>query len=81
MNTVDTTEVPEKANDAGSAPAARLLRLPEVCLRTGMSKAWIYDAMSRGLFPRPVRIGIRAVAWTEDELEQWQERLRLAIRR
>jgi prophage regulatory protein len=31
----------------------------------------IYHDMSRGTFPKPIRIGERAVAWRECELQGW----------
>lgn len=48
----------------------RLIRLPEVRLLCGMSRSSIYTAISTAQFPRPVRIGIRSVAWPTDEIEQ-----------
>ena len=50
---------------------SRLLRRPEVEARVGLSRSAIYVAMDRGTFPRPVRIGVRAVAWREDAIERW----------
>lgn len=41
----------------------RLLRRSEVLAMTGMSKSMLYLLMSKNDFPRPVRIGVRAVAW------------------
>ena len=51
--------------------STRLLRRPEVEARTGLSRSSIYAWMSRGEFPRPLRIGQRAVAWTEEDIERW----------
>ena len=51
--------------------AIRLLRRPEVEARTGLSRSSIYALMDRGEFPRPRRIGQRAVAWDEATLERW----------
>ncbi|MYC89167.1 MAG: AlpA family transcriptional regulator [Gemmatimonadales bacterium] len=57
-------------------PPTRLLRLPEVMARTGLSRATIYALMAEGRFPRQVRIGARAVGWVEAEIEAWiQERI------
>ena len=50
---------------------ARLLRRPEVEARTGLRRAAIYSAIKAGKFPRPVRIGDRAVAWSEAEIDGW----------
>lgn len=46
---------------------ARLIRLPEVMKKTGFGKAWIYRLISKGCFPQPVKIGLRAVAFVESE--------------
>ena len=38
---------------------------------TGLSRSTIYDMMDRNEFPRPVRVGRRAVAWPESTIQQW----------
>ncbi len=57
----------------------KFLRLPEVKSRTGFSRSSIYLFVQNGTFPRPVRIGGRAVAWLETEIDEWIE-ARLAER-
>lgn len=47
---------------------SRLLRMPEVLARTGLSRSKLYATTD---FPRPVKIGERAVAWVEDEIQEW----------
>ena len=49
----------------------RLLRLPAVLERTGLGRSALYALMKACEFPRPLRIGARAVAWLEDEVEEW----------
>ncbi|EMV7411601.1 AlpA family transcriptional regulator [Enterobacter soli] len=49
----------------------RLLRLPEVMHKTGYGKAWIYHLINEGLFPQPVKIGARAIAFIESEVDEW----------
>lgn len=49
----------------------RLLRLPEVMNKTGYGKAWIYRLIQDGLFPQPVKIGTRAIAFIESEIDEW----------
>ncbi|MGM9402548.1 helix-turn-helix transcriptional regulator [Aliiroseovarius sp. KMU-71] len=49
----------------------KLIRRPRVQEMTGLSRSTIYDQMERGTFPRPVRIGTRAVAWRESEVVEW----------
>ena len=48
-----------------------LIRLPEVLKRTGFGKAWVYRLISEGRFPAPVKIGVRAVAFVESEIDAW----------
>ena len=47
----------------------RFFRIRDVEKFTGLSRASIYRLMREGKFPRPVRLGERAVAWTIDDLE------------
>jgi len=47
---------------------SRLLRLPEVLMRTGLSRSRLYADPT---FPRSVKIGERAVAWVEEEIREW----------
>ena len=64
-------------------PQKRLIRLPEVLSRTGYGRTSIYRKMEEGTFPRSVKLGgppidpnafdSRAVAWIEDEVDQWVE--------
>lgn len=60
--------------------APRLLRLPEVLNRTGLSRSSIYLAVKRGTFPAPAKIGTRASAWSENSVTSWIE-IRLASSR
>lgn len=45
------------------------LRLPDVCERTGKPKSTVYREIGEGLLPPPVRIGERASAWPDDEID------------
>ena len=49
----------------------RLLRLPEVMARTGLSRTTIYVWGKEGRFPQPVLLGARTRVWIESELEEW----------
>ena len=54
------------------APTVRaLIRFPRVREKTGCGKSHLYDLMSRSLFPLPVKLGLRAVAWVEAEVDAW----------
>lgn len=52
-------------------PPWRILRLPDVASKTGMSRTAIYDNVQRGLFPRPIRISLRMIGWLEHEVDGW----------
>lgn len=47
----------------------KLIRLPEVMARTGKSKSAIYQGTKDGTFPKQVKLGPRAVAWIETEID------------
>ena len=46
-------------------------RLPEVLRQTGLSRSTIYEMVSRGDFPRQIKLGRRAVGWAADEVIEW----------
>ena len=50
----------------------RYLRKKSVLEHTGLSQSLLYEMMARDEFPRPVKIGRRAVAWRESEIAEWQ---------
>ena len=49
----------------------KLLRRIEVEARTGLSRSTIYAWMDKGLFPKPVKLGTRLVAWRETDVDAW----------
>ena len=52
-------------------PPGRLIRRKELEDRIGLARSTIYRMINEGMFPRPVRIGRRAVAWLESDIERW----------
>ena len=48
-----------------------LLRLPEVCRRTGKKRSSLYRDIVAGSFPAPVKVGERASAWVDGEISAW----------
>ncbi len=48
-----------------------LLTRQQVEARTGLARSSIYRLMRLGRFPEPLRIGERAVRWSEAELSTW----------
>ncbi len=51
----------------------RILRLPEIQARTGLSRTTIYEWRRAGRFPQPVPLGTRCVGWIEAEFEEWMD--------
>ena len=49
----------------------RILRLPEVVSRCGISKRTIYRLEAAGHFPPRRQLGSRAVGWAESEVSAW----------
>ena len=49
----------------------RLLTRREVEVRAGLSRSSLYRLMRQGLFPEPIRVGVRAVRWPSSEIETW----------
>ncbi len=49
----------------------RILRLPEIIGRVGLRRASIYLHISKGLFPKPISLGARAVGWLESDIDGW----------
>ena len=48
-----------------------LIRMPETMRRTGYGKAWLYRLINQNKFPKPVKIGSRAIAFVESEVDDW----------
>ncbi|MBX9829547.1 MAG: AlpA family transcriptional regulator [Xanthobacteraceae bacterium] len=61
----------QPAPQGGGFSPHRLLRLPEVLHRTGLSRSTVYRRMELGQFPKPYPLGGRIVAWAESEIDGW----------
>ena len=48
-----------------------LMRLPAVMQRVGLSRSTIYLYISRGLFPKPIRITPGVVGWPSTAIDVW----------
>jgi prophage regulatory protein len=49
----------------------KILRLPQVRERTGLSPSTIYSMMAKGLFPQQVPLGVHSVGWVEEEVDDF----------
>lgn len=52
---------------------SRIIKLPAVKNRTGLSTTTIYRRMSEGTFPVSITLGKRAVGWLEHDINNWIE--------
>ena len=50
----------------------KIYRRREVESFAGMKRSALYDAISKGKFPKPVRVTDRCVGWLERDLLAWQ---------
>lgn len=51
--------------------STKLIRIKDVMERTGLARSTIYKYISLGKFPQSIKLGTRAVAWVENEVETW----------
>jgi len=51
--------------------AKKVIRRREVEERIGLACSTIYAMMADDRFPRPVKIGRRAVGWIEEDINNW----------
>lgn len=57
----------------------RLIRIGEVFQITGLSRTHVYRLIQKGLFPTPIPLGTRSVAWAAHEVDAWVQ-ARIAAR-
>ncbi len=56
-----------------------LIKLPEVCRQAGFGKSTIYEMITAGTFPEPVKLG-SASRWSQMEVQEWIEKQKAAWR-
>jgi prophage regulatory protein len=49
----------------------KILRLPAVKIKTGLSRSTIYARVSQGTFPAALSLGPNTVGWLEADIEEW----------
>lgn len=64
---------PVRQLPAAGGVAVVFLRLQAVIRVTGLSRSTLYRLIADEQFPRPVRLGPRAVAWRRTDIEAWGE--------
>lgn len=60
----------EHATEAPKLPD-RILRLPAVLDRTGLSRSTLYRKIQEGTFPRQIALGARSAGWRESAVAEW----------
>lgn len=65
MTTVHTLQT------ARDLEAKRILRRAEVLRLIGLKKSALYELMAQGHFPRPMKLGERAVGWRAGDVAAW----------
>lgn len=55
----------------GTDALEQLLKRPLVIEATGLPVSTLYRYMEEGIFPKPVKIGARSVAWKKSEVMSW----------
>ena len=53
---------------------ARLYRLKQLLEMLNVSKSSIYLWMEKDEFPRPKKLSIGTVAWSEEDINEWLEK-------
>jgi len=66
-------EHPDSSADSQASRPPRLIRLPQVTSRVGLSATTIWRQRRAGTFPDPVRISPGCVAWREADVDAWIE--------
>jgi prophage regulatory protein len=51
----------------------KFLRIRRVTDKTGLSRSTIYRLEAAGDFPRRVKLSQGAVAWHEDQVDEWMK--------
>ncbi len=49
----------------------KILRLPQVIERTGLTRSTIYAMIDAKVFPPQFRLGQRSVGWFESDISKW----------
>jgi prophage regulatory protein len=53
--------------------AGKILRRHQVEQTIGLSRSTLYTMMAEGIFPKPVKLGKRAVGWRASDVAAWLE--------
>ena len=69
-----TNPLPSRQTDPGGDVGPKMfLRISDVSRKVGLCKSSIYAQIKAQLFPKPVKIAVRASAWDDKEVEKWMQ--------
>jgi prophage regulatory protein len=55
----------------GANMVNKILKLNEVIGGVKLSRSSIYLKISKGEFPKPIKLSDRAIGWVESEIDEW----------
>ena len=67
----DERNLPPTRPSIPETSSPMFLRMPAVVRLTGLCRSTIYRLIADDMFPEPVKVGIRAVAWRQTDLDRW----------
>lgn len=53
----------------------RIMRVKEVMTRSGLKRTALYSKVRDNQFPKPLKLGARAVGWRESDVLAWIDSL------
>jgi len=60
-------------NQEGTIMSVKILRRPEVEQIVGLSRSTLYAMMAENTFPKPIKLGKRAIGWPDNVIAGWIE--------
>ena len=62
-------ELGTPSHNLGNEGFPRYLRMPDLMRQLGVSRSTIYLLISRGILPRPIKLGLRVAVWLQSDVE------------
>ena len=60
-------------NQKGTIMSVKILRRTEVEQIVGLSRSTLYAMMAEKTFPKPIKLGKRAIGWPDNVIADWIE--------
>ncbi len=62
-----------RKGDVLGSEGKRIFRRRDLPAVTGLGLSTIYELIAAGDFPKPIKLGRRAVGWPEAEIDAWRD--------